>query len=90
MILSLDEWVWFPFWIGIGIVFIVERVPTVWRGGLRPGLVAATLFPEMGFALFLNIVYVKGILDLTLGRQANWKYVPQPTAAPSSEKVGQQ
>ncbi len=87
MILSLDEWVWFPFWIGIGLVFIVERVATVWRGGLKARLVAATLFPEMGFALFLNIIYVKGILDLSLGRKADWKYVPQPGADVSPEKV---
>jgi hypothetical protein len=32
----------------------------------------------MFFALFLNIVFVKGIVDLTLGRQASWKYIAQP------------
>lgn len=80
MVVALDSWVWFPFWLGIGVLFMVERVLTVWRGGTRARLLAATLFPEMFFALFLNIVFVKGILDLTLGRQASWKYIP---AAPA-------
>jgi biofilm PGA synthesis N-glycosyltransferase PgaC len=75
MVVSLDEWVWFPFWLGIGLLFTVERVLTVWRGGLRARLLAATLFPELVFALFLNVIYVKGILDITIGRRAAWKHV---------------
>lgn len=81
MVVALDAWVWFPFWLSIGALFAVERVVTVWRGGLRARLLAATLFPEMFFALFLNVVFVKGIFDLTLGRQASWKYIPQPAPA---------
>jgi cellulose synthase/poly-beta-1,6-N-acetylglucosamine synthase-like glycosyltransferase len=75
MVVSLDEWVWFPFWLGIGLLFTVERVVTVWGGGLRARLLAATLFPELVFALYLNVIYVKGIVDLTIGRQAAWKHV---------------
>jgi biofilm PGA synthesis N-glycosyltransferase PgaC len=75
MVVSLDEWVWFPFWLGIGLLFTFERVVTVWRGGIRARLLAATLFPELVFALYLNVIYVKGIVDLTIGRQAAWKHV---------------
>jgi cellulose synthase/poly-beta-1,6-N-acetylglucosamine synthase-like glycosyltransferase len=73
--LSVDQWIWFPFWLGIGSVFVVERVVTVWKGGWRARLLAATLVPELLFDLFLDLVYVKGIIDLTLGRQARWTHV---------------
>ena len=28
--------------------------------------------------MFLNVVYLKGILDLSLARQATWKHIVQP------------
>ncbi|QYJ05088.1 glycosyltransferase family 2 protein [Nocardioides panacisoli] len=75
MLLALDVWIWFPFWVGIGLVFTMERVLTVWKGGWRARILGATLFPEMGYALFLNVVFIKGVLDITLRRQASWKHV---------------
>ena len=75
MVLSMDSWIWFPFWMGLGLLFTVERVVTVWKGGWRARLLGAALFPELFFAAFLNVVYVKGILDISLGRQASWKHV---------------
>lgn len=76
MALSFDSWVWFPFWLGTGLIFTVERVITVWKGGWRARVLAATLFPELLYALFLDIVYLKGILDMSLGRTATWQHVP--------------
>ena len=78
MVLATSTWVWFPFWIGIGLVFTLERVVTVWRGGWKARLLGLSLFPELCYAMFLNVVYVKGIWDLTLARQADWKHVVQP------------
>jgi hypothetical protein len=78
MVLATSNWVWFPFWIGIGLVFTLERVVTVWRGGWRARLLALSLFPELAYAMFLNVVYLKGVWDLTLARQADWKHVVQP------------
>jgi cellulose synthase/poly-beta-1,6-N-acetylglucosamine synthase-like glycosyltransferase len=75
MVVSLDHWIWFPFWIGLGALFMVERVVTVWKGGWRARLLALTLFPELYFAAFLNVVFVKGILDISSGRQAGWQHV---------------
>lgn len=80
MTLSFDSWVWFPFWLGTGLVFTAERVLTVWRGGWRARLLAATLFPELCYALFLDLVYLKGILDLSLGRTPSWHYVAKAPA----------
>jgi cellulose synthase/poly-beta-1,6-N-acetylglucosamine synthase-like glycosyltransferase len=85
MTLSLDRWVWFPFWLGIGLVFMVERVVTVWRGGWAARVLGAALFPELFFAMFLNVVYVKGVLDISFGRQAGWKHVPHPASGHAIE-----
>ena len=42
------------------------------------------LFPELVYAMFLNLVYVKGILDIAVRRQAGWKHVVQNAAAKPS------
>jgi cellulose synthase/poly-beta-1,6-N-acetylglucosamine synthase-like glycosyltransferase len=75
MILSEDAWIWFPFWLGLGVLFMVERVVTVWKGDVKARALAVTLFPELFFDLFLDVIYVKGIVDIALGRQARWKHV---------------
>ncbi|MGG5257263.1 glycosyltransferase family 2 protein [Phycicoccus avicenniae] len=75
MAMSLDEWVWFPFWLGIGVVFMVERVISAWRGGWRARLVALTLFPELVYATFLNVVFLRGVFDILTGKQAQWSHV---------------
>ena len=33
--LATDHWVWFPFWLGVGSLFVVDRVLSVWSGGWR-------------------------------------------------------
>jgi len=72
MLISSDNWIWYPFWLGVGGLFVVERVITVWRGGWRARCLAATLFPELAYAMFLNVVYVRGIFEITVGRRAQW------------------
>ncbi|QEE61059.1 glycosyltransferase family 2 protein [Salinibacterium sp. dk2585] len=74
-LLAVDTWIWFPFWLGMGLVFLVERVVTVWHGGRSARLLALSFFPELIFDLVLNVIYVKGIIDITLGRQATWNHV---------------
>lgn len=75
MVLATASWVWFPFWLGIGLIFAVERVITVWRGGWPARLLAVTLFPELFYAMFLNVVYLKGIWEISTATQATWKHV---------------
>ncbi|MCY7400220.1 MAG: glycosyltransferase family 2 protein [Nocardioides sp.] len=88
MVLALTNVVVFPFWMGLGLVFTVERVVTVWRGGWAARLLAITLLPELAFAMFLNLVYLKGVLDLTLRRRAGWTHVQQtaPTPRPGAKQ----
>ncbi|WP_156253379.1 glycosyltransferase family 2 protein [Pseudactinotalea terrae] len=75
MALALDAFIVFPFWVGVGAVFAVERVVTVWKGGWPARLVAALVLPELVYALFLNAAFVKGVMDITLGRRAGWAHV---------------
>jgi cellulose synthase/poly-beta-1,6-N-acetylglucosamine synthase-like glycosyltransferase len=80
-LLAVNTWVWFPFWMVLGLLFAVERVTTVWAGGWRARFLAAALFPELVFASFLNIVYLKGVVDILFGRRAGWKHDTSAAAA---------
>jgi cellulose synthase/poly-beta-1,6-N-acetylglucosamine synthase-like glycosyltransferase len=89
---SMGTWVWFPFWMGLGLLFSVERVVTVWDGGLRARLLGAALLPELIFATFLDVVYIKGVMDILVGRQAGWKHVtraPSDAAPEDAQEVAQ-
>lgn len=88
MIVSMDTWVWFPFWIALGAVFSLERLVTVWRGGWRARLLAVLVIPEALFDLFLDVVFVKGIFDMTFRREAKWTHgTAATTAAPTTSEV---
>ncbi|MFD5213845.1 glycosyltransferase [Microbacterium sp. NPDC058345] len=80
MLLAMDTWVWFPFWLGIGALFAVERVVTAWRGGWRARLVAALVFPELVYDCFLNLAFLKGVFEIAFGRRATWKHVDHSKA----------
>ncbi|MEX2031730.1 MAG: glycosyltransferase family 2 protein, partial [Dehalococcoidia bacterium] len=82
-VLATPDWVWYPFWLGIGGIFVADRVVSVWQGGWRARVLAVLLFPELVYDLFLDIVYVKGVLDITFARQAKWGHVPHEADAPS-------
>jgi cellulose synthase/poly-beta-1,6-N-acetylglucosamine synthase-like glycosyltransferase len=69
---SSDEWIWYPFWILMGAVFVAEKVWTVRNAGWKARLLASTLVIELLYDTFLGIVFVKGTVDMALGRKANW------------------
>lgn len=70
--LARDEWVWYPFWMLLGLLFVVERVVTVWKSTWFARFVAALLIPELIFASYLNLVFLKGVVDILLAKQAQW------------------
>lgn len=70
--LSVGAWIWFPFWMAITAVFVLERTLTVWRGGWRARLLSVLLIPEIAYAVFLQAVFVKCLFDITLKRTARW------------------
>ena len=71
-LLAADSIRWSPFWITIGIVFLVERLVTVWAVGWRGRLLAAPIFVELAYALFLQVCFVTSILQMATGREAGW------------------
>ena len=75
MIVAMDTWVWFPFWIGIGVLFAIERTVTVWRGGWRARIIAMLVFPELVYDCFLNFAFLRGVFEIAFGRRATWKHV---------------
>lgn len=79
--LSLEDWIWYPFWTGIGLLFIFERVYSVRRSGWQAMLLAATLIPELLYEMFLQAVFVNSMIDITFNRKANWGHVDHERAA---------
>ncbi|QGN31577.1 glycosyltransferase family 2 protein [Microlunatus sp. Gsoil 973] len=79
-LLAAESWVWFPFWIVIGMIFMIERVVTAWGGGWRARVLGLLVFPELFYATFLNLVFLKGILDISLQRTAQWTHLTRETA----------
>jgi cellulose synthase/poly-beta-1,6-N-acetylglucosamine synthase-like glycosyltransferase len=71
-IVSSDVWVWYPFWIIMAGVFIVEKVWTVRDSNWKAKLLAATLVIELAYDTFLGIIFVKGVIDMAFKRKAHW------------------
>ena len=69
---STDTWIWYPFWIIMGIVFIAEKVWTVRKSDWKAKLLASTLFIELLYDTFLGIIFVKGTIDMAFRRESHW------------------
>ena len=76
-IVSSDTWIWYPFWIITALVFIVEKVWTVRKGDWKAKLLASTLVIELMYDTFLGLIFVKGMLDMALRREAHWGDSPR-------------
>ena len=79
--LALEDWIWFPFWAGIGVLFIFERVFSVRHSGWRAMLLAGTLIPELLYEFVLQAVFVNSMIDITFNRKANWGHVDHEKVA---------
>ncbi len=77
-LLAADEIKWSGFWLTIGLVFLVERLVTVWAVGWRGRALAAPLFVELGYACFLQACFLTSMVQMATGRKAGWNYVPRP------------
>lgn len=71
-LLAADIWVWYPFWISMAGLFILEKFISVRHGDWRAKLLAVFLVPELLYDTYLDVVFVKGVLDMALKRQAQW------------------
>jgi cellulose synthase/poly-beta-1,6-N-acetylglucosamine synthase-like glycosyltransferase len=90
-LLASNQWIWFPFWLGVGSIFVLDRVISAWSGGWRARLLAVLLVPELLYDMYLDVVYVKGIFDITFARTATWGHVAHASPAvhesPASDRV---
>ena len=77
-LLAADSIRWSPFWVTIGMIFLVERLVTVWRAGWRGRALAAPMFPELAYAAYLQACFVTSIGQILRGRKADWNYVSRP------------
>lgn len=75
-VVSADIWVWYPFWLIMALVFVAEKVWTVRKGGWKGMLLAAFLIPELLYDTYLDIIFVKGVLDMIFHREAKWGHEP--------------
>ena len=78
--LAISAWVWFPFWLVVTSVFVFERVATVWAGGWRARLVAAPILLEIVYDFYLQIIFVKCLIDITRGSRTEWGHVQRSAA----------
>ena len=76
-LLAADGFRFAWFWVGIGTVFVVERVVTVWAAGWKARLLALPLVIELAYDILLQAIYVKSLIDIASGRKAGWNYVPR-------------
>ena len=76
-LLAADSFELVGFWTAIGLIFVVERVVTVWPIGWRGRVLAFPLVIELAYDLMLQAVYVKSLIDIATGRSAGWNYVPR-------------
>jgi hypothetical protein len=80
-LLAADSWDFSWFWGVVGVIFILNRVLTVWAVGRRGRWLAAPLVIELGHVLFLQACFVTSIVQMASGRQAGWNYVPRDPSA---------
>lgn len=61
-------------WLFVGLIFWLERMVTVWRGGWAARLVAFPLLIEFGYDLFLQAVIIKSFYDMFRGSTPEWHH----------------
>jgi cellulose synthase/poly-beta-1,6-N-acetylglucosamine synthase-like glycosyltransferase len=61
-----------PLWLGVTVVFMLERVVTVRSRGPAQMLLSSVLVIEMAFDLFLQAVQARAFCDAVLRRERRW------------------
>jgi poly-beta-1,6-N-acetyl-D-glucosamine synthase len=75
--LSLGVLRWSPWWSAVSLLFLAERLVTVWRIGSRRGrLLAICMIPEAAYDLLLQVTFVRAAWHVLRGVPAEWSHVP--------------
>ncbi|GAA4727176.1 hypothetical protein GCM10023216_17590 [Isoptericola chiayiensis] len=62
-------------WAAVALVFLVERLVTVWPAGTRARLLAAPVLPELLYDLALQRAFVHAVCLTVARRQTTWNHV---------------
>ena len=62
----------------IGLIFVVERVVTVWAVGPRGRLLAAPIVIELAYVLVLQVIFVTSLVQIATGRTRRLELRPPP------------
>lgn len=62
----------YPLWIGVTVVFVLERAVTVHGRGPLMMLLASVLVIEMAFDVFLQVVHARAIWDTVVNTERKW------------------
>ena len=62
---------WQPFWVGVTIIFVMERIVTVRYRGWGQMLLSATMY-ELVLDYFLQVVHARAYADAITRRTRNW------------------
>lgn len=73
--LAMDQFIWYTFWVVLTLVFVVERVATVWAGGWPARLVAAPLVIEIAYSFYLQANFILSCWDIAFKRKKRWGHV---------------
>ena len=66
---------WSPWWSAVSLLFLVERMVTVWRVGTRRGrLLALAVVPEIAYDLFLQATFVRAGVHVLRRSEAHWSH----------------
>jgi cellulose synthase/poly-beta-1,6-N-acetylglucosamine synthase-like glycosyltransferase len=67
---------WSPWWSAVSLLFLAERLVTVWRIGSRRGrLLAICMIPEATYDLLLQATFVRATYHMLRGAPAEWSHV---------------
>jgi len=61
-----------PVWVGVTVIFMVERIVSVRRRGPLQMAVAATIWIEMIFDVFLQVAQAKAFWEAVLNKERKW------------------
>lgn len=70
-----------PLWLGVGILFAVERAWTARGHGWRGITLAALLIPEMAYSFILQVAYARGVWRHLHGTTPTWHHAAGVRAA---------
>lgn len=73
-------------WLAVGMIFVVERIVTVWAGGFRALAITVPLVIEFLYDMFLQAVIIASIFNMVRGTKAGW-YHPTDTATNIAESA---